>query len=136
MDNIVNEEYQKYIMITKDVPILDFEKRPLEWWKDNRFTSPLLSEVAKEISCLTIASGALERDFCFPSQFFTRERGSLDPYFGSMLTVMKVNFADLPEMSQVKIETTEDNMQSRILSRQKLFDPLKYIEEKEQEQPG
>lgn len=76
------------------------DNNPLEWWKLNSGTLPLLSQCARKYLCISASSCASERVFSTAGVICTPRRGRLDPERLDMLVFISKNLREIKKRSQ------------------------------------
>lgn len=72
-------------------PLQDLEEDPLDWWKENQQSYPLLATVAKKYLCICATSCASERLFSTAGNIVTPARSLLEPEKVNQLVFLAKN---------------------------------------------
>lgn len=80
-------EVQNY----KELPPVPLASDPLVWWKENQFTFPLLSIMAKKLLCIPSTSVPSERVFSAAGDIVSSQRANLKAKTVDMLIFLKKN---------------------------------------------
>ena len=80
-------ELERYMTIPKPDP----ESKPLEWWKQNYTSFPILLQLAKKYLSICASSSASERLFSTAGNISTKKRNSLKPDKLNMLVFLARN---------------------------------------------
>lgn len=92
----IQNELDVYARMTE----ISRENNPLEWWKLNSGTLPLLSQCARKYLCISASSCASERVFSTAGVICTPRRGRLDPERLNMLVFISKNLREIKKRSQ------------------------------------
>ena len=85
--DIAKHEIERYLQ----VPKVDEEEDPLEWWKTNCVIFPALSVLAKKYLCVCATSSPSERLFSTSGNVVGDNRASLKPEKVNMLVFLPKN---------------------------------------------
>lgn len=80
-------ELKRYMTISKPDP----ESKPLQWWKMNHMSFPILSQLARKYLSICASSSASERLFSTAGNISTKKRNSLKPDKLNMLVFLARN---------------------------------------------
>ena len=87
MLDLVHAEYTKYL----DVPCMEPDGNPLEFWKINGFLYPHVGNFAKAMLAIPATSVASERVFSTAGNIISSQRACLLPENANMLIFIKHN---------------------------------------------
>ena len=91
-DDLTPESYCKAeLKCYMTIPKPDPESKPLEWWKQNYTSFPILSQLAKKYLSICVSSSASERLFSTAGNISTKKRNSLKPDKLNMLVFLARN---------------------------------------------
>ena len=87
MLEMVNQETDRYLQM----PIIDIDQSPLEWWRREESQFPLLSRLARKYLCICATSVASERVFSAAGHIVSNLRRCLKPGKVDQLTFLARN---------------------------------------------
>ena len=87
------QKLQAEVQAYKLSPKLEIESdvSPLQWWKANETTYPILSQLARKFLCVCTTSSTSERVFSTAGNIFTSTRATMKPHKVNMLTFLARN---------------------------------------------
>ena len=103
------------IEIYKNEDSIPLRNNPLQWWKDNQFRFPLLSNYVKSILCIPATSVRSERVFSTAGDIVSGQRANIKSENVDMLTFLK-KMLILKTVSDFKFESLKVFDSFRIVS--------------------
>ena len=83
----VNQEVDSYLQM----PVVDIDQSPLEWWRRQKSEFPLVSRLARKYLCICATSVASERVFSAAGHIGSNLRSCLKPSKIDQLTFLARN---------------------------------------------
>ena len=83
----VNQEVDNYLQM----PVVDIDQSPLEWWRRHKSEFPLVSRLARKYLCICATSVASERVFSAAGYIGSNLRSCLKPNKIDQLTFLARN---------------------------------------------
>lgn len=120
-DHLVELEFQRYL--TCKPRKVDVNNDLIKWWREEGLDYPALREVAASQLAAFPASAILERDFCFGNQVITSANSRTRSWITSLMMILRVNMAHLPEMKNIISFINATNYQQHIPSHLKTLFP-------------
>jgi hypothetical protein len=95
----IKSEFERY----KDLPPIDFNRNPFDWWIENESTYPVIAEIARVYLAIPASQASCERSFSLSKRICTENRTSLKPSNVEKLTILKQNCQTFCELENEQI---------------------------------
>ena len=81
---------------------------PLDWWRDNATTFPILSVLARITLCIPASSAPVERLFSYAGLTIANDRASLLPENAAEIIFLRTAWPQMEEINRKKRKRQED----------------------------